>query len=260
MIAARIVSRPSPNCDARPDGARVDMLVMHYTGMKTAEEAMARLCDPVARVSSHYTVDTDGTIYAHVPEEMRAWHAGISWWAGEANVNGSSVGIEIVNPGHEFGYVEFPQVQIAAVIDIACEIMARHRIAPARVVGHSDVAPARKEDPGELFPWAELADFGVGFWPFEKLAPLSLAHQMAAPLWGDRSSRGDATVSLLNEADVQEFVNKLRDFGYGVPPEVDVPLEKVVCAFQRHWRPWKIDGVIDEESAYRLAILLDALS
>jgi len=233
-------------------------------------------------VSSHYTIDVDGTIYAHVPEERRAWHAGISWWAGEANVNGSSVGIEIVNPGHEFGYVEFPKVQIAAVIDLASEIMARHRIPPARVVGHSDVAPARKEDPGELFPWAELAEFGVGIWPFaEAVAPsvrfpayagadtspvngggktLERAGLFPPPLAGE-VARDVSRATEGSDVEIGEiFTNNLRNFGYGVPPEVDVPLEKVVRAFQRHWRPWKIDGVIDEESAYRLGVLLDALS
>ena len=161
----RLVQCRSPNHDARPSGAAIDMLVLHYTGMKTADEALARLCDPEAKVSAHYTIGTDGRVYAHVPEERRAWHAGVSFWAGEANVNGRSIGIELVNPGHEFGYVPFAETQIAALIDLARTILARHPIPPAHVLGHSDVAPGRKMDPGELFPWARLAQSGIGLWP-----------------------------------------------------------------------------------------------
>ena len=234
-MALRIVECRSPNHDARP--GPVDMLVLHYTGMKTAEEALTRLCDPEAKVSAHYTIDRDGRVYRHVPEERRAWHAGVSYWAGERNVNGSSIGIELVNPGHEFGYENFPETQIAALIDLAQDILSRHRIPPARIVAHSDVAPGRKEDPGELFPWAQLAEFGIGLWPF--------AFGAREPV------REDAP---------KTFARRLQRFGYGVAPEVEVPLAKVVIAFQRHWRPSNIDGVIDEESAYRLGALLDALS
>jgi len=237
MMAFRLFDRPSPNFDARPDGAAIDMLVLHYTGMKTAEEALARLCDPEAKVSAHYTIDRDGRTYAHVPEEGRAWHAGVSFWAGERNINGCSIGVELVNPGHEFGYEPFPETQIAALIDLAGEIMSRHAIAPARVLGHSDVAPARKEDPGELFPWPQLADFGIGIWPF-------VPHGRG-PVPEDRDAA---------------FARGLRQFGYGFAPDADAPLEKAVAAFQRHWRPAKVDGVIDEESAYRLGVLLDSLS
>ena len=167
-MALHIVERPSPNHDAR--AAAVDMLVLHYTGMKTAEEALARLTDPSAKVSAHYTVDTEGRVWRHVPETRRAWHAGASFWAGEANVNGRSIGIELVNPGHEFGYVPFTDDQIASLIELAQGIVARHPIPPARVLAHSDVAPARKTDPGELFPWKTLAENGIGVWP--SLSPL----------------------------------------------------------------------------------------
>ncbi|HKD21389.1 MAG TPA: N-acetylmuramoyl-L-alanine amidase [Rhizomicrobium sp.] len=262
-IVDRIVERRSPNHDARPDGMKIDMLVLHYTGMKTAEEALARLCDPEARVSAHYTIDTDGRVYRHVPEELRAWHAGISYWAGERNINGCSVGIEIVNPGHEFGYVPFAKPQIAALIDLGSEILARHRIPPARVVGHSDVAPARKEDPGELFPWAQLADFGLGLWPFAPKHPAvsSSRERNLPPQFAWSAKQAEAVEIAQLDADLeQSFIRDLRAFGYGVPPEADVPLEKVVAAFQRHWRPEKIDGRIDEECAYRLGALLDALS
>lgn len=231
----RIVECPSPNHDARPQGAAIDMLVLHYTGMKTAEEALARLCDPEAKVSAHYTIDRTGRVYAHVPEERRAWHAGVSYWAGERNVNARSIGIEIVNPGHEFGYEPFTEPQIAALIDLAGGILARHPIPPSRVLGHSDVAPARKQDPGELFPWAHLADFGIGLWPF-------------------------GGVAVAGSEAIAHFARDLGRLGYGTAPEVDVPLEAVVTAFQRHWRPAKVDGVIDVECAYRLGALLDLLS
>jgi N-acetylmuramoyl-L-alanine amidase len=214
-----IVQRPSPNHDER-GGAPIDMLVLHYTGMKTAEEALARLCDPFAKVSAHYTVDEDGTVYAHVPEERRAWHAGVSHWAGATDINARSIGIEIVNPGHEFGYRAFPEAQIAAVIRLCQGILARHAIAAARVLGHSDVAPARKEDPGELFPWQQLAKAGIGLWP-----------QVG-------------TSDLGPEA--------LSRFGY----DPYAPHDKVITAFQRHFRTEKLDGQWDGECAGLLASLL----
>ena len=213
----RIVDRPSPNHDSR-NGAPIDILVLHYTGMKTAEEALARLCDPAAKVSAHYTIDRDGTIYAHVPESERAWHAGVSYWAGERNVNARSIGIEIVNPGHEFGYIPFAEAQIAALIELAQGILKRHPIAPKRVVAHSDIAPARKTDPGELFPWEPLAKNGIGVWPEP----------------GD--ARGDVLADLAR-------------FGYGIPPDVDIPPESILKAFQRHFRPSRVDGTADTETA-----------
>jgi N-acetylmuramoyl-L-alanine amidase len=219
------IERPSPNHDART--APIDMLVLHYTGMKTGAEALARLCDPAARVSAHYTIDRDGLVYAHVPEERRAWHAGVSYWAGEANVNARSIGIELVNPGHDYGYVPFTEDQIAALIDLAGGILSRHAIASARVLGHSDVAPARKTDPGELFPWQHLAEFGIGLWP----------HTTFSPSGGD-------------------FAESLRRFGYGIAPDTDVPLEAAVTAFQRHFRPSCVNGIADAECAAILAGLL----
>jgi N-acetylmuramoyl-L-alanine amidase len=230
-----IVERPSPNHDARAEGP-VDILVMHYTGMKTAEEALARLCDPEAKVSSHYTIDRDGTVYRHVAEERRARHAGVSYWAGVRDVNSRSIGIEIVNPGHEFGYIPFAEPQIAALIDLSHGILARHPIAPARVVGHSDVAPNRKQDPGELFPWARLAEFGIGTWP-SNLPPRS----------GNREP-----------VEAQAFAENLRRFGYGVPPEIDWPLADVIAAFQRRFRPSCINGIPDAECEALLARLLAA--
>jgi N-acetylmuramoyl-L-alanine amidase len=177
-------------------------------------------------VSAHYTIDRDGTVYAHVPETERAWHAGVSCWAGERNVNARSIGIELVNPGHEFGYLPFADDQIGALIELAHGILKSHPIPQRRVVGHSDVAPARKKDPGEYFPWWRLAAEGIGLWPASRM-----------------QSTGDFTADLAR-------------FGYGVPPEVDVPLDCVITAFQRHFRPTCIDGMADSECAELLAGLL----
>jgi len=222
-----MIERPSPNHDARPQGSAIDILVLHYTGMKTADAALARLCDPAARVSAHYTIDRDGEIYAHVPETRRAWHAGVSYWAGERDVNARSIGIELVNPGHEFGYVPFPEEQMAALIDLSGDILKRHPIPPHRVLAHSDVAPSRKSDPGELFSWAQLADFGIGLWPHDGGMALG-----------------------------QPLESALAAFGYGVG---DAPLEAIVTAFQRHFRPSRVDGVADAETKRRLAALLAQL-
>lgn len=218
-----LIERPSPNHDARP-GA-VDMLLLHYTGMRTAAAALERMCDPVAKVSAHYAIDQAGTVYRLVPEERRAWHAGVSFWAGAPRVNDRSIGIELVNPGHEFGYEPFPDAQIDALIPLCLDILKRHAIPAQQVLGHSDVAPDRKTDPGELFPWPRLAAHGIGLWPTP------------------RAPSGD-------------FTEMLSQFGYGVPPEVDVPLDRVVAAFQRHFSPSCIDGVADAQCAAILAGLL----
>jgi len=270
-MALRIVECRSPNHDARPEskdgGAAIDMLVLHYTGMKTAEEALARLCDPDAKVSAHYTIDRDGRVYHHVAEERRAWHAGVSYWAGERNVNARSIGIELVNPGHEFGYVPFAPEQIEALIDLSSGILARHPIAPARVVAHSDVAPARKMDPGELFPWKQLSDFGIGVWPqvpptrSDFVAPTSPRgggeDSNLPPPCGEVGAFG-ATRRMLRVGGENTFAENLARFGYGVAPAVDTPLKDVVTAFQRHFRPSCIDGIADAECEGLLAALLGA--
>lgn len=217
----RRVDMPSPNHDDR-DGAAIDMLVLHYTGMKTAQAALARLCDPAAKVSAHYTVDEDGIVYAHVPEAHRAWHAGVSSWAGATDINARSIGIELVNPGHEYGYRDFPDAQIEALITLCHGILLRHPIPSARVLGHSDVAPARKEDPGERFPWQRLAKAGIGLWPTAR------------------------------DADLEP--EALGRFGY----DLGAGTERAVTAFQRHFRPQKLDGQWDSECASLLAFLLTA--
>jgi N-acetylmuramoyl-L-alanine amidase len=227
-----IIERFSPNFDPRGDGAVIDILVLHYTGMRSAEEALARLCDPEAKVSAHYTIDRDGRIYRHVDESLRARHAGVSYWAGVRDVNSHSIGIELVNPGHEFGYIPFADAQIAALIELARGILARHPIPPHRVVGHADVAPARKMDPGELFPWRHLAEHGIGIIP-------TLHRGRVEPGHGE-----------------EKFAEMLARFGYGVAPEVDIPLATVVTAFQRHFRPERVDGVIDDETQARLDALV----
>ena len=226
----KLINRPSPNFNDRPADKPVSILLLHYTGMESAAAALDRLCDPAARVSAHYTVDEDGTIYSHVPEEKRAWHAGVSHWAGETDINGISIGIEMVNPGHEFGYRPFPDAQIDVVAALCLDILARHPIPPHRVLGHSDVAPGRRQDPGELFPWQSFAKMGIGIWPDAALAPADV----------------DATLA----------AQDLRRFGYDCPAAADAPRHAdVVSAFQRHYRPTRIDGRVDAETAARIHAL-----
>ena len=225
---------PSPNHGPRPDGIAVDILLLHYTGMKSGRAALDRLLDPEAKVSAHYMIDEDGTVYRLVDEARRAWHAGVSAWAGAGDVNGRSIGIELVNPGHEFGYRAFPEPQMAALVDLAKGVLQRHPIPAARVLGHSDVAPTRKEDPGELFDWPRLARAGIGLWP-DKAKP------RAAPI-----------------AEVQAL---LARFGYDVPHSgaLDDATKAVVIAFQRHFRPSRPDGNPDPETVGRLDALIARL-
>lgn len=222
-----LIQRPSPNFDGR-DGQPVDMLVMHYTGMKTAQEALDRLCDPAAKVSAHYVVDEDGSIYRLVDEENRAWHAGTSSWRGHSNINQRSIGMEIVNPGHEFGYRPFPKAQMEAVAALSKNILSRHDIPARNVVGHSDVAPERKEDPGELFDWQFLAEQGVGLWPIQAA--------------NDEKTHDPSSV-----------IRHLSSYGYSTEN-----LPKTITAFQRHFRPKLLTGKWDRECALILHSLLDS--
>jgi N-acetylmuramoyl-L-alanine amidase len=231
--ALPIVDLPSPNHDARD--AAVDMLILHYTGMKTAQAAIARLRDPAAAVSAHYVVDEDGAVLRLVPEDRRAWHAGISHWRGHGALNARSIGIEVVNPGHEWGYRDFPVLQLAALCDLCIGIVARHKIPARNVVGHSDVAPDRKEDPGERFDWRALAANGVGLWPAD-----------AVDL-GTTGAVRDATT-------LRPVRATLAEIGYRVAPEgaLDPALSAVLRAFQRHWRPEAITGQADDGTLVRL--------
>ena len=235
-----IIPAPSPNFNER--AAPPNILLLHYTGMESGEAAIARLRDPEAKVSSHYVVEEDGRIFTLVAEERRAWHAGVSFWKGERDINGRSIGIEIVNPGHEFGYRPFPDAQIAAVIALATDIRSRWMIADGDIIGHSDVAPSRKIDPGELFPWKTLAEAGHGLWVEPDPAP------------------GAALAEGAEGAGVFAFQAGLTRLGYECPPsgQFDAATTTVVSAFQRHWRPHQVDGIADGETRARLIALLRA--
>lgn len=230
----QIIERPSPNQNARAPGSVIDMLVLHYTGMISPEHALARLRDAKAKVSSHYLIDEDGRIYRLVAEERRAWHAGVSYWAGERDINSRSIGIELVNPGHELGYRDFPERQMQALAELANEILSRHPIPPRHVLGHSDVAPGRKRDPGELFDWQWLAAQGVGLWP-DQITP-------------------DTALRL----DISDLQTNLARFGYEVPQTgiYGVQTRAAVTAFQRHFRPSNVDGVADAQTSAILQQLL----
>jgi N-acetylmuramoyl-L-alanine amidase len=202
--------------------------------MQSAALALDRLCDPAAKVSAHYLIDEDGSIVALVPEQARAWHAGVSAWQGGHGLNDRSIGIELVNPGHEWGYRAFPPAQYQACIALCQAIVARWPIPPRRVLGHSDVAPDRKEDPGELFDWPQLAAAGIGLWPAD----------------GEGAPRPLATLQA-----------QLARFGYDVPGHgrLDVATGQVIAAFQRHFRPARVDGIADRGTRARLDGLLALL-
>ncbi len=220
--------RASPNFGDRR--AAVDMVVLHYTGMESAAAALDRLCDPAAEVSAHYLVDEDGSIWRLVREEARAWHAGVASWRGASDVNDRSIGIEIVNPGHEFGYRPFPDAQMRAVGTLLADILARHGISPARVVGHSDVAPARKQDPGELFDWSRLAALGLAVWPPEDPDAVPCAADEAPAL--------------------------LAAIGY----DANAPLADTLLAFQRRFLPRNLSGAADAATLKRLTEVAAALA
>ena len=232
------IQAPSPNFDARVRPP--DMIVLHYTGMPTGDAALAKMCDAQAKVSAHYMVEEDGRIFSLVPEERRAWHAGKSFWKGETDINAASIGIEIVNPGHEFGYRAFPDVQVAALIDLIADVRSRWTIPDARILGHADVAPARKEDPGELFPWKQLAEAGHGLWVESGAAP------------GAALAEGEEGLGVLA---LQAGLNRL---GYDCAPsgKFDTATTAIVRAFQRHWLQTRFDGVADGETRARLVGLL----
>ncbi len=233
--------RPSPNHEPRRGVARPDILLRHYTGMKTTQAALERLTDPGARVSSHYLVFEDARIVQLVPEARRAYHAGESSWECTTDINSRSIGIEIGNQGHDYGCPEFPEVQIAAVIALCRDIVARRDIAPWHVLAHSDVAPLRKRDPGEAFPWARLAAAGVGRW----VEPAAIEEGKTLR----QSDRGD---------EVARLQQRLAAYGYGITAsgDYDATTQEFVAAFQRHFRPARVDGVADVSTMRTLENLL----
>ena len=215
--------RPSPNHDERPAGQPVDILMLHYTGMPSAEASLARLCDPAAKVSAHYLIEEDGTVWQLVDEARRAWHAGVGFWAGATDINARSIGIELQNPGHEFGYRKFPEAQMQALIELARGILARHPIPAARVLGHSDTAPTRKDDPGELFDWRRLAQAGVGLWPDERPAAGS------------------------------DWQGLLGQYGYDMRDPA-----AALRAFRRHFEPEALEKPASDETKRRISRLIAA--
>lgn len=241
-----LVSRvaPSPNWEARKGNIAPEILILHYTGMPSAEAAIRWLAAPKSRVSCHYVVDEAGTVVQMVPEADRAWHAGISCWGGATDINSCSIGIEIQNPGHAAGYPDFPEDQMRAVEALCLDIIGRHRIKARYVLAHSDIAPRRKIDPGEKFAWARLAHAGIGHWV--KPEPIAA---------GETTTLGDT-----GEA-VSSLQDKLTAYGYevGAAGEFDTDTQFAVAAFQRHFRPALVDGRADRSTVLTLDALLAAL-
>src|SRR5258708_20204063 len=242
-IASDVI--PAANYGARSRGRLPDMILLHYTGMADVEGAIAQLCTAGTDVSAHYIVLEDGRIVQSVPESKRAWHAGASFWAGEDDINSCSIGIEIINRGHDWGYPDFPLRQIAAVIALCRGIILRRKVPSHRVLAHSDVAPSRKKDPGEKFPWHSLANSAVGHWV------------QPAPI-----VRGEALKLGTISDDPRHLQTALANYGYGVPTsgKYDNATAEVVTAFQRHFRPARVDGIADHSTLSTLQSLLASLS
>ncbi|MBX7146570.1 MAG: N-acetylmuramoyl-L-alanine amidase [Alphaproteobacteria bacterium] len=234
-----LIFHPSPNFNSRPIGQTINILLIHYTGMQNGSVALDRMCDPQSKVSAHYMIEENGDIFALVEEKNRAWHAGIGGWQNEDNINNCSIGIELVNPGHKFGYRPFQEKQMISLINLAKKILARHPIPPRHVLGHSDIAPLRKEDPGELFDWKRLADNGIGLYP------------------DDTFIHKDKNLYEWKN-DIYQLKCNLRKFGYilGINSIYDDELKAVITAFQRHFHPHICDGLWNEECQNKLINLL----
>src|SRR3954464_11874120 len=234
--------RPSPNHNERRGNRTPDMILLHYTGVADNQSAINHLCTPQAEVSAHYVVLQDGYIVQLVAESRRAWHAGESSWAGETDLNSRSIGIEIANPGHDHGYPEFPRRQIAAVTALCRSIFTRHRIPADRVVAHSDIAPSRKKDPGEKFPWKSLHDSGIGLW----VKPVPVVPDGPIFVLGDSNPA------------IKELQELFARYGYGVlaTGQFDSVTHDVITAFQRHFRPARVDGIADVSTIETLRTLL----
>lgn len=241
---SRAEVRVSPNFGPRRDCIQPDIILLHYTGMQTGESAEAWLCDPVSEVSSHYLVHEDGRVVQMVREGDRAWHAGKGSWRGRSDINSRSIGIEVVNPGHTFGYPDFPDAQIEAVISLCRDVAERHGVRPEHVLAHSDVSPGRKIDPGEKFPWVALFAAGVGH--LVDPAPIRGGRFLTA---GDRGEPVEALQSML----------ALYGYGIEISGEFDQLTATVVEAFQRHFRTERIDGVADRSTIETLHRLLSSL-
>ena len=241
--------RDAVNFDARAEGSQIELLVLHYTGMQSEQGALDWLCSEKSRVSCQYFVFSDGLVVQCVREAKRAWHAGVSSWRGLDDINSRSIGIEIANPGHEFGYTRFPRKQMQAVCELSRDIVRRNGIVPRNVVAHSDVAPMRKQDPGELFSWKQLAQHGVGAWVPASRAKSGRAGSELTLRAGDR---GEAVLALQHQ---------LARHGYGVQPNsvYDQMTKACVIAFQRHFRQAKVDGIADPSTRRTLARLLAAI-
>jgi N-acetylmuramoyl-L-alanine amidase len=235
---------PSPNHNERKSGP-IDILLLHYTGMPGAEQALAWLRNPQSKVSSHYFIHEDGRVLALVPDERRAWHAGKSRWGRATDINSRSIGIEIANPGHDGGLPDYPDAQIEALIGLCRDIVGRHPIPPHRVLGHSDVAPGRKEDPGERFPWARLAAAGIGHF----VEPAASRNGAVLSL-GDRGNGVEALQAMF----------ALYGYGIEVTGGFDQVTRNVVTAFQRHFRPARVDGIADASTLGTLCRLLESLA
>jgi N-acetylmuramoyl-L-alanine amidase len=235
----RVIERPSPNFGTRIGRLSVNLLLLHYTGMKSTSEALERLCDPNLEVSTHYLIDDSGRIFCLVDEKNRAWHAGVAFWSGEEDINSLSIGVEIVNPGHEFGYTQFPNIQMMAVEELCRDIIKRYSIPASRILAHSDVAIGRKKDPGELFDWKRLAMNGIGVWP--ELTSINSMFEMGT---------------------VTQCQKNLKKIGYGldVTGKFDQHTKNTIMAFQRHWLPHLLTGEFDIDTAWRIKNILDVFS
>lgn len=226
----------SPNFNERKGTEKPSLIILHYTGMESAKAALERLCDPKAEVSAHYLIEESGKTHSLVPDEKRAWHAGVSYWKGETDINAHSIGIEIVNPGHEFGYQAFPEKQIKVVIKLCKSLMKKYNIPPANILGHSDIAITRKIDPGHLFPWEKLARDEIGLWP----TPHEHDYQAAEDI-------------ILDE---DKLKTCFTNFGY----DPSKPLNGIITAFHRHYAPKKFTQWNDEPSEPDIATIAKLLS
>lgn len=234
----------SPNKNARPDGSKVTMLILHYTDTKTTQEALDILCAPERKVSAHYVLEENGNIIPLVDETQRAWHAGVSHWHGRDNINDVSIGIELVNPGERYGYRPFPQEQLSSLIELCQGILKRHPIPARYVLAHSDIAPERKIDPGELFDWRQLAQAGIGLYP-------------SIPV---QDQRGIFEIGMRKDG-IKHMQRQLQQFGYAITPDgyFGVNTAYVVEAFQRHYIQTRLDGVWDATCQTMLDALLQSV-